>query len=831
MQTLWPDIRHSLRLLRLNPGFTTVAILSLALGIGANTAIFQLLDAVRLRTLPVKEPQQLAIVRIGNRTWSAGHHEGRYSELTNPQWEQIRDHQEGFSSIFAWAASTFNLAESGEARYAEGIYVSGDFFKALEVQPLLGRLFTADDDRRGCGLPAAVVSYGFWQKEFGGQPSALGSKLTLEGHPVEIVGITPPAFFGVEIGRNFDVAVPLCSEPVLRGEGTLLDMRHGYWIAVMGRLKPGWTIERATAQLNAVSVQMLEATVPQVYKPDNVKKYMQYKFAAFPASNGFSSLRQEYENPLWILLAIAALVLLIACANLANLMLARASAREREVGVRLAMGASRARLLRQMLVESLTLAVIGAVLGASLAQALSRFLVAFLSTEGSTIFMDLHADWRVFGFTAALAIFTCVLFGLTPALRSTRISPASVLKSAAKAMTAGRERFGLRRLLVVSQIALSLVLLVGSLLFVRTLRNLLTLDPGFRQDGVIISNLNLTHLNIAKENRQLYKRDLLKRVNALPGIVGAVGVGIVPIAGDSWNENVFIAGDQKRQATPWFNRVSPNYFKTMKTPFLAGRDFDEHDTETAPRVAIVNETFVRKFLNVGENPVGLTFRQDGFVGSKAETFQIVGYVKDSKYSDLREQPRPLVFLTSAQDPTPDNNPSFLVRASVPPSVAIPEIRDAILQAGPETITEFKTLQTEIRDSLLRERLMATLSGFFGFLAVVLATIGLYGVISYTVARRTNEIGIRVALGAQRGHVLGMIMREAGAMLVVGLGAGAILALVAARAAGSLLYGLKPGDPFTLTLAIVGLSLVAGAASFLPAHRAAGLDPMQALREE
>jgi len=461
---------------------------------------------------------------------------------------------------------------------------------------------------------------------------------------------------------------------------------------------------------------------------------------------------------------------------------------------------------------------------------LSRFLVAFLSTQGSTIFMDLRADWRVFGFTAALAIFTCVLFGLTPALRSTRVAPVSVLKAAAKGMTAGRERFGLRRLLVVSQVALSLVLLVGSLLFVRTLRNLLTLDPGFRQDGVIIANLNLAHLNLPKENRQQFKRDLLKRVNALPGVDGAVDVGIVPIAGDSWNENIFIAGDEKRQATPWFNRVSPSYFKTMKTPFLAGRDFDEHDTETAPKVAIVNQTFVQKFLN-GENPVGMTFREDSYVLSKSEVFQIVGYVKDSKYSDLREEPRPLVFLTSAQDPRPDNSPSFLVRASVPPAIAIPEIREAILQTAPGTITEFETLKTEIRDSLLRERLMATLSGFFGFLAVVLATIGLYGVISYTVARRTSEIGIRVALGAQRGHVVGMIMREAGAMLVAGLAIGAILALVAARAAGSLLYGLKPGDPFTLTMAIAGLSLIASAASFLPAHRAAALDPMQALREE
>jgi putative ABC transport system permease protein len=831
VETFWQDLRYGARLLRLNPGFTIVAVLSLALGIGANTAIFQLLDAVRLRTLPVRNPQELAVVRVADRNWSSGRHQGRYSQITNPMWEQIRDNQEGFSSIFAWAADEFNLAVGGEARYAQGMYVSGDFFKVLEVQPLLGRVLTPEDDRRGCSTPAAVISYGFWQREYGGQQSALGGKLTLEGHPFPIVGIMPPGFFGVEVGRFFDVAIPICSEPVIRGEDSLLDMRHGYWLASMGRLKPGWSIQKATAQLNAVSPAVLEATVPPVYKPENVKKYMEYRFAAFPADNGFSRLRQDYENPLWTLLAIAALVLLIACANLANLMLARASAREREVGVRLALGASRVRLLRQMLVESLLLAAVGALFGAGVAQLLSRFLVAFLSTQNSPLFMDLRADWRVFGFTAALAVLTCVIFGLTPALRCTRVVPSSVLKTAGRGMTSGRERFGLRRVLVVSQVALSLVLLMASLLFVRTLRNLLTLDPGFRSDGIIVASIDITRLNIATDQRQQFKRDLLGRFRALPGIDDAADTGdIVPISGNSWNENILIAGDEKRQATPWFSRVSPGYFKTLRTAFLAGRDFDTHDTATSPRVAIVNEAFVRKFLN-GQDPIGVTFRNDTFVSKPAPMYQIVGFVKDTKYVDLREEPRPLVYLTAAQDDRPDNFPQFVIHAGIPPSAAIPVIKDAILQSGSQAIIEFHTLQTQIRDSLLRERLMATLSGFFGFLAVVLATIGLYGVISYTVARRTNEIGIRVALGAQRGHVIGMIMREAGILLAAGVIVGAVLALLAARTATSLLYGLKPYDPATLALAAMALAAVAALASFLPAHRAAKLDPMVALREE
>ena len=830
METLWQDLRYGARLLRLNPGFSAVAILSLALGIGANTAIFQLLDTVRLRTLPVKNPQELAIVRIADRKGSVGRHEGRYSELTNPIWEQIRDRQQGFSSIFAWAADSFNLAAGGEARYAHGIYVSGDFFKVLAVRPLLGRLLTSDDDRRGCGSPGTVISYAFWQREFGGQLAAVGAKLTLEGHPFPIVGVTPPEFFGVEVGRSYDLAVPICSEPLIRGEESLLDMRHGWWLASMGRLKPGWTIEKATAQLNSISPAVLEATVPPVYKPDTVKSYLGNRFAAFSAENGFSSLRREYENPLWTLLVIASLVLLIACANLANLMLARASTREREVGVRMALGASRARLLRQLFVESLLLSSVGAILGAGLAQLLSRVLVAFLSKQDSPLFMDLAPDWRVLAFTAGLAVLTCLLFGLTPALRSTRVAPVSVLKAAGRGMTFGREHFGLRRALVVSQVALSLVLLMGALLFVRTLRNLLTLDMGFRHDNVIVANFNLAALNLPANRRQNFKHDLLERVRALPGVDNAADTAIVPISGNSWNDNIVVEGSEQRKAIPWFSRVSPGYFKTLRTPFLTGRDFNDHDSATSPKVAIVNESFAKNILN-GANPIGVRFRLDSYIGKPSATHEIVGLVKDTKYRDLREKPIPLVYVAAAQDDRPDNFPQFLIRSTLPPRTVLPSIKEAILQSGPQIIIDFRTMETQIRDSLLRERLMATLSGFFGFLAVLLAIVGLYGVISYTVARRTNEIGIRVALGAQRIDVVGMIMREAVALLILGVALGVALALVVARTATSLLYGLKPHDPLTLALAVLALAIVAALASFLPARRAAQLDPMVALREE
>ena len=580
----------------------------------------------------------------------------------------------------------------------------------------------------------------------------------------------------------------------------------------------------------SVSPAILEATLPPVYDAEASKKYFAYKFGAFPAATGFSNLRRNYESPLWLLLGTAGLVLLIACANLANLMLARASAREREIGIRLSLGASRGRLIRQLLSESLLLAVTGAALGAGLAQVLSRFLVAFISTQGRPLFVDLQPDWRVLGFTAGLTVLTCVLFGLTPALRATRVAPSEVLKSNGRGLTTGRERFSLRRALVVSQVAISLVLLVGALLFVRSLRNLLTLDAGFRQDGILITDLDLTRLKLPVERRQTYKRELLDRIRAIPGVWSAADTTIVPVSGNGWNNNVLIDGTEKSKVTPNFSRISPGYFKTLGTPLVAGRDFGDRDTAASPKVAIVNESFARKLLN-GANPIGRAFRIDEYVGRPRHMYEIVGLVKDTKYRDLREEFHPVVFVAAAQDDRPDQFAQFLIRSDLPLAGLLSDVKHTIGQASPEINLEFHVFKSQIRDSLLRERLMATLSGFFGFLAGLLATIGLYGLISYTVARRTNEIGIRMALGAQRGDVVRMILREAGILLGIGIAAGTALSLLAAKTASALLFGLKPRDPLTLAAAIAALAAVTVAASFLPAQRASRLDPMVALRDE
>jgi putative ABC transport system permease protein len=531
-----------------------------------------------------------------------------------------------------------------------------------------------------------------------------------------------------------------------------------------------------------------------------------------------------------MLLAIAGLVLLIACANLANLMLARASVREREIAVRLAIGASRSRLIRQLLVESLLLAFSGALLGALLAQGLSTYLVGFLTTTNSPIFVDLGTDWRLLGFTAALAILTCILFGLTPAIRATKTSPGAVMKASSRGLTAGRERFGLRRALVVSQVALSLVLLVGALLFVRSLQNLLTLDAGFRSEGLLITGIDASRLNYPALRRAVLYREMLDRIRATPGVEFAAQAAIVPISGNRWNDIVTIPG-QKDSADMLtnFSSVSAGYFRTLGSPLLAGRDFDDRDALSSPMVAIVNQSFVHKFLN-GGNPLGKTVRIITGPGEPPLAYQIVGLTKDAKYQSLRSDFSSTVFVATAQKEA-DSGTTYIIRSGEQLGPLLSSLKQTILGVNPGISFEFQTFHNQVEDSLLRERLMATLSGFFGLLAATLATIGLYGVISYMVARRRNEIGIRIALGADRWKVLGLVLGEAGKLVAIGLVIGIALAVAAAQAAASMLYGLKPHDPLTILLAVLLLALVAVPASFLPARRASRLEPMIALREE
>lgn len=823
------DVRLGVRLLRANPAFALVAILSLALGIGANTAIFELLDAVLLRTLPVAAPQQLAEVQLIH-PGRIGSSVARQQIFSSAQWGAIEKQQQGFSGIAAWSTERFNLGTGGEARYAKGLWVSGDFFHVLQVNPKLGRLFAKSDDYTGCGVQGVVLSDAFWQREFGGRVDVLGMTLPLDGLPFQIIGVTPASFSGLEVGFTFDVALPLCSEPALQGDEPWTKDATTWWLAAIGRLKAGWTLERATAQLNAVAPGIFAATLPASYDATAREKYLKFSFRVLPAATGVSNLKANFAAPLFVLLGISGLVLLIACANLANLMLARASAREPEMALRVTLGASRGRLLRQMLVESLLLAVIGAASGTALAQVLGRGLVSFIGNEGDPLFLPLSLDWRVLVFTMGLAVFTCLLFGVAPALQAAKCDPGAAMKGGRRGVTSGRQGLMLRRGLIVSQVALSLVLLVAALLFVRTFRNLVLVNAGLQQNGVLVADFDFSPLKIPLAARPQYKRDLLANVRTIPGVEFAAEAVNVPMSGSGWNRFINIPELGISRKLVDFNAVSDRFFQTLQIPLLAGRDFQPSDTWGSPPVAMVNEKFVREVLG-GAYPIGraFTLRQPG--GQPDKIYQIVGLVGDTKYRDVREEFQPIIFLAENQDAEPDPESTLLIRSGENVSSLIASVKEMAQRTNPEMVLSFSVLRTSVLRGLSRERLMATLSGFYGVLAAVLAMVGLYGIVSYMVIRRRNEIGIRMAMGADKTSILRMILKEAMGLLGAGLAIGIVLVLGAGGVAQTMLYGIKANDAVSLGLAVGALAVAAVCASLIPAARATGVEPVEVLREE
>src|SRR6516162_1993252 len=687
MTSFWRDLRYALRFLRLSPGFTVVAVLTLALGIGANTAIFQLIDSIRMRTIPVKNPHELGTIRIAERHWGSGQFSTQYSQVTFAMWEQISKRQEGFAEIAAWSDQEFNLATGGEVRKAKGIRVSGDFFHVLGVEPILGRLLGPADDQPGCGISGANISYAFWQRDFAGEPSVIGKRLTLDGNSFQVIGVTPPGFNGISIGDTFDVAVPICVEPILSPRNNRLTRRNAWWLASIGRLEPGWTIARANAQILSVTPAILQETIPTVYDAEAAKKYLEYKLGAFSASTGFSELRSDSETPLWLLLGISGLVLLIACANLANLMLARASARERQITIRRALGATRWRMVRELLSESLLLAATGSICGLFLAFAISRMLVTFISTQQNPVFLDLAMDWRVLAFTTGLAALTTINFGLVPALRATRAEPAALLQSGSRGASAGRERFSLRRILIVSQVGLSVVLLMGALLFVRSLRNLTTLNVGFQQTGILVTSIDFTHLQIPEERYTEYKRELVRRVQAIPGVESATHAMLVPFGGSTWNDNVINEGSDQDAGVVWENFLGPGYFQTIGTPLLAGRDFDDRDTATSVKVAIVNQAFARKILK-GADPLGKRFRIHEPPGKPRPLYEIVGVTGDNKFDDMHEEFLPFVYFPATQQEKPGPDDQIIIRSSLPLGGLMASIKQAINDVNPGIEFEF-----------------------------------------------------------------------------------------------------------------------------------------------
>jgi predicted permease len=825
------DLRYGARVLRGSPAFSLVAILSLALGIGANVALFQVIDAVMLRSLPVRNPQELVRIQWKGSPQTSGNHTYVPAEFSYPQWELFRQKREPFSNLFAWSSPDLNLAPAGEIRLAKGLYASGELFATLGVQPEIGRLLMSADDQPGCGSGLAVLSHSFWQREYGGDRSVLGRKVLVWGHPVEIIGVTPPWFTGVEVGRHFDVAMPLCAQPALR-EGQTLSDRQTFWLGIFARLKPGVTVRQASTYIETVTPGILQLTIHPGWRPDTVEGYLKNQVEATPGGNGYSGLRRDVSRPLLVLLAISGLVLLIACANLANLMLARASARQAEIGIRLSLGASRGRVVWQLLAESVLLALSGCVLGVALAQLLSRYLIVSFGDSNGSPYLDLSFDWRMFAFMTGVSVVACLLFGLAPALRATRRG--SVAAASGRGLTASRQRFSLQRTLVASQIALSLILVLTSLLFLRSFAKLVTLDPGFQEDGVLIVGVGVNDAQ-PEEGRRMAFQNVLDALRHTPGVDRAAMVQHPPFGGSEWDADIRIDGaapGADAAGNAHFNRVSEGYFQTMAIPMYAGRDFNVRDKLGSPEVAIVDQSFSARFFR-GQNPLGRTFHLEAGPGETPHHFEIVGVVKPTKYESLQSEFPPLIYLAMAQA-AKQGQPHgawFAVRSRLSAGTTTAAVRRSLTQLNPNFLMMFRSLPVMAQDSVRRESLLAKLSGFFGLLAVILATLGLYGVSSYIVAQRRREIGLRLALGAQRRAILRMMLTQSWVLLLAGLSFGLVVALAAGRLAESLLFELKPNDPSTIGVAIVGVSLVSFLASLIPARRAANVPPMASLREE
>jgi predicted permease len=809
------DCRDAFRAWRATPLVSTVAVVSLALGIGANTALFSILNGLVLKPLPVRQPDTLTYLDGG--------------EWTNPIWEEIRARQrELFAGAFAWSSERFNLADQGLTDIVPGAYASGDMFDVLGVHPSVGRLLRSGDDVRGGGPDGAVavISDRLWHQRFDASPAAVGRRLSVNGIPFTIVGVMPPGFFGPNVGASVDVIVPLGDEALIRGVESLLSGRQTWWLEILVRRKPGQSLEQANAALRAAQPQIRAATLPASAR--GAKNFLTEPFSLIPAAEGHSTLRQRYAQPLTIVMVVVGAVLLIACANIANLLLARSTARRRELVIRLALGASRARLASLLLLESAMLACAGAALGLVVARIGSALLVRQL---GATVVLDLPLDLRVLGFTAAVTAVTALLFGLAPAAGVLQTAPNEVLKDHARTLT-GDRRVSIRNGLVILQVALSLALIVCAGLFLQTFASLAAVPLGFDHAPLVTADVNVQRSLAPASGRNALFERFREAASAVPGVAEAALSRLPPLSGLGWNTAVDgeagPSGDERARLS-WVNAVSPRFFATYGIQLVAGREFTADDRDGAPPVAIVNEAFARKFLG-GGNPVGREFRAQIGTPTSA-TYQVVGLVSNAAYRRLREGMVPTVYIPLSQTPG-GSTVAMTVRTS-------PALRGTIgsdLARALETVDSsaaftIRPFDVYLEAGVRQERLVAILSGFFGALALALAALGLYGVTSYGVSRRRAEIGVRMALGAEPGGVVRLVLGRVGWLVGSGVVAGLALSWWASRfISGTLLYGITSHDMATFAAAAVVLISVSAAAAWLPARRAARIDPVHVLRE-
>jgi putative ABC transport system permease protein len=812
------DWRDAWRSLRTAPMVTAFAVVSLALGIGGVTALFSILNSLALKPLPVRDPAGLVI--FADNSW------------TNPIWEAVRARRQAFAAdAFGWATVRFNLSPTATTDMVEGLYASGGMFDMLGVPAVLGRTFTERDDVHGGGPdgPVAVISHAMWQRRYGGATDVVGKILSIERVPFTIVGVAPKGFFGPDVGRSFDVAVPLGTEPLVRRDDSALDGRTTWWMNIMARLKPGQTPDQATALLRSMQAQIRAETMPEG-REDMRKSYLTDPFTLEAAPGGRSPWRARYERPLTAILGVVGLVLLIACANVANLLIARASTRRHELTLRIALGASRWRIARQLLVESLWLAAAGAVLGMGLAVWGSRLLVAQLSSVAGTVDLDLALDWRVLGFTTLVSVAAALLFGVAPALSVSRLTPNEVLKAHDRSGALDR-RAGLRHVSVVLQVALSLALVVGAGLFTRTFVALQTRDVGFDRHGVLLVSVNVDRNPVRGDAQLALLTRIEDAVRRVPGVSSAAMSFTTPIARAGRNTMIAVPADStlsRRQRMSWVNLVAPGWFETMGLHVVGGRDFDGRDRAGAPLVTVVNRAFVRRFLP-GVSPVGARVSAEEPGPGQDPSYEVVGVVEDSVYRSLRSPMEPTMYLPYAQE-GPDTVVTIVARAAAgPPGGLVRSVSAAIEKVDATAVLSFRSLDEQIASALTQERLVATLAGFFGVLGLLLAAVGLYGVTSYAVTSRRAEIGIRMALGASAEGVVAMVLRRVAWLVALGIVLGAGLSVWAAQFVKTLLYGLDARDPATFVSAAALLTLVAAVAAWLPARRASRIDPMRVLR--